>query len=151
MRLAGARTIEEANTVLKAFLPDYNSRFKVIARQAGSAYRKPAKDFKAEEYFCYKYPRTVGSDNVVRFVNNRLQILPDSDRASYARCKVEVYAGLDGKLAIYHNRIRLNTRPAPLEPNKLREPVAVKTTAAQPPIRPSADHPWRGKSRTFFD
>jgi hypothetical protein len=56
LRLAGARTIGEANWVLGWFLPQYNRRFTTPAREARSAYRKPPADFKAEEYFCYNIP-----------------------------------------------------------------------------------------------
>ena len=82
LRLAGAKDRETANQILKSFLPEYNQRFRVSPGETGSAYRKPEADFKPDEYFCYKYPRTVGSDNVVRFVNHRLQILPNPERAS---------------------------------------------------------------------
>jgi len=40
LRLAGARTLEQANQVLWDFLPRYNQRFAVPAAQAGSAYRQ---------------------------------------------------------------------------------------------------------------
>src|ERR1035437_6516424 len=71
LRLAGARTIEEANQVLAQFLPEYNRKFAVGARDPEMAYRKVEKSFKAEEYFCLKYGRTVGADNVVRFNGKR--------------------------------------------------------------------------------
>ena len=126
LRLAGANTRETANQILKSFLPEYNQRFRVSPRETGSAYRKPEADFKADEYFCYKYPRIVGSDNVVRFVNHRLQILPNPERASYARCRVQVYAGLNGKLAVYYGNQCLDTCPAPLESTRLRAPVMAR-------------------------
>lgn len=151
LRLDGANTKEEANLVLKTFLPEYNQRFKVTAKETGSAYRKPEIGFKPEEYFCYKYPRTVGLDNVVRFVNHRIQILPNPERASYARCKVEVYAGLDGNLAVYHQKRRLDTRPAPLEAEGLRLPAPVEQSMPRIYPKPSSNHPWKGKFRTHFD
>ena len=40
LRLAGARTIDEANLVLTSFLPDYNRRFAVTARDPKIAYRQ---------------------------------------------------------------------------------------------------------------
>ncbi len=151
LRLAGAKTKETANQVLKSFIPEYNQRFRVSARESGSAYRKPAVGFKPDEYFCYKYPRTVGADNVVRFVNHRLQILPHQNRASYARCKVQVYAGLDGNLAVYYGNQRLDTCSAPLEPTRLRIPVTTGRSTPRVYAKPSPNHPWRGKFKTFFD
>ena len=151
LRLAGAKTKETANQVLKSFIPEYNQRFRVSARESGSAYRKPAAGFKPDEYFCYKYPRTVGADNVVRFVNHRLQILPHQNRASYARCKVQVYAGLDGNLAVYYGNQRLDTCSAPLESTRLRIPVTTGRSTPRVYAKPSPNHPWRGKFKTFFD
>ena len=151
LRLAGAKTKETANQVLKSFLPEYNQRFRVSARETGSGYRKPAADFKPDEYFCYKYPRTVGLDNVVRFVNHRLQILSNPERASYARCKVQVYAGLNGNLAVYYGNQRLDTSPAPLESTQLRIPVTVGQSTPRIYPKPSPNHPWRGRFKAYFD
>ena len=151
LRLAGANSRETANQILKSFLPEYNQHFRVSPRETGSAYRKPEADFKPDEYFCYKYPRTVGSDNVVRFVNHRLQILPNPARASYARCKVQVYAGLDGNLAVYYGNQCLDTCPAPLESTRLRIPFPVGQSAPRIYPKPLSSHPWRGKFKTYFD
>jgi hypothetical protein len=150
LRLAGARTKDEANGVLLKFLLEYNCKFAVVAKEPGSAYRQLPEKFKAEEVFCYKYPRIVGTDNVVRFVKQRFQILPNPERVSYARCKVEVYAGLDGNLAVYYKNQRLDTCPAPMESSKLRSPV-ITSQLVRHYVTPSPDHPWRGKFRTFFD
>jgi transposase len=149
LRLAGAKNEEEANRVLAYFLPDFNKRFGVKAREPGIAYRQVAPGFKAEEYFCFKYPRTVGIDNVVRFGDTRLQILPTQDRLSYARCKVEVHQRLDGSLAVYHQGKNLPARPAPLEPVALRKQFPRESGAPGSPgncrpARPAPDHPWRG-------
>ncbi len=121
LRLAGACTAGEANQVLRKFLPDYNRRFMVQAKESGSAYRQLPADFQADEVFCYKYKRVVGIDNVVRFDQARLQILPSSHRHSYARCRVEVQVRLDNTLAIYYEGQPLKTNPAPLEATVLRK------------------------------
>ena len=151
LRLAKAKTIEEANRVLQDYLPHFNRKFGVKAVESGLAYRKIWEGFKAEEYFCYKYWRTVGADNVVCFDHARLQILPSADRASYAHCKVEVQQRLNGKLAIYYNRKRLATKPAPLEPARLWDTLAWVSLNGRVYARPAPDHPWRGKFRYFSD
>jgi transposase len=145
LRLVGASNESESNHVLKEFLPDYNRRFTVQAREAGSAYRQPKPEFKADQVFCYKYSRVVGIDNVVQFGQQRLQILPSAYRQSYARCRVEVQAGLDGTLAICYEGQILKTRPAPLEAPVLRKqnstPVSVNENNLTD-LTP-AFHPWR--------
>jgi transposase len=127
LRLAGARTFEEANQVLARFLVEYNRKFAVSARDPKVAYRKVGKGFKAEEYFCFKYGRTVGADNVVRFNGKRLQVLPSSNRMSYAQCKVVVQERLDGSLAIYYQGKPLAIQPAPPEATLMRKPTLIPT------------------------
>ena len=145
LRLAGVCTAGEANKVIKQFLPDYNQRFMVQARESGSAYRQLPADFKADEVFCYKYKRVVGTDNVVRFDQIRLQILPSSQRQSYARCRVEVQVRLDNTLAIYYQGQPLKTNSAPLEATVLRQqnscPVAI-TSSNHATDKPTY-HPWK--------
>ena len=126
LRLAGASTEKEANEVLREFLPDYNHRFIVQAKEPGSAYRQLKPGFKPEEVFCYKYTCVVGLDNVVRLQNHRLQILPSPQRQSYARCRVEVQARLDNTLVVFYEGQALKTRPAPLEATKLRTKTGVQ-------------------------
>jgi transposase len=151
LRLAGAKTIQEANQVLARFLPEYNRKFGIAAREPGSAYRKLPAGFKPEEVFCFKYQRTVGADNVVRFGEHRLQILPSEYRLSYARCKVEVHKRLDDSLVVYFQGHRLDTVSAPFEPSKIRQPVLAGATTQHHYVRPAPDHPWRGKFRVFIE
>jgi transposase len=114
LRLAGAKDMEEANLVLKDFLPRFNRKFAVKAAEVQLAYRKLWQGFKPKEHFCFKYDRIVGADNVVQFGPHRLQILPSQGRASYARCQVQVHQGLDDSLAVYHEGKSLSLRQAHL-------------------------------------
>jgi hypothetical protein len=107
MRLVGAKTMEEANRVLTWFLPVYNTRFAVPARDSEIAYRKAAKGFKPDEYFCFKHHRKVGADNVVRFNKVRLQVLPTKYRFSHAEVQVRLdFLKLAGYLSPFITRDR---------------------------------------------
>jgi transposase len=145
LRLAGASSISEANQVLGKFLPEYNRKFTVPAKEPGSAYRKAQPDFREEAVFCFKYNRIVGSDNVVKFGNQRLQILPTDHRQSYARCQVEVQLKLDNSLAISYQGQGLRTRPAPQEAPMLRRQMAVAGSERRDrqPVMPASSHPWK--------
>jgi transposase len=163
LRIAGAKTSEEANRVLWDLLPRFNQRFAVPAREPGSAYRPVPDGFKPDEVFCFKYERSVGKDNVARFGGHRLQIMPTNGRLSYARAIVEVHERMDGSLAVYYKGQCLLTRSAPPEAPLLRVRntarfipesshsrelalcVAAKTPQPKTgrPYKPAPDHPWR--------
>jgi len=142
--------------VLADFLPRYNRRFTVPAAQAGSAYLPIPPGFVPEEVFCLKHQRTVGSDNVVRFNNRRLQIQPGLDRPSYARARVTLHESFDGRLAVYYKGQRLATTDAPPDARQLRsnKPAAdhlVKSFLRHRPRKPGPNHPWRGSRKVFHD
>ena len=152
LRLEGATTIEEANLILARFLPDFNRRFAVEPQELGSAYRDLPANFKPQEYFCFKYDRTVAHDNVVRYEGQRLQVLASDYRISYCGCKVKVYLGLDNSLAVYYQGHRLKTCPAPIEATLMRkldiqptkvESLPSQTTRLRLPVKPPPNHPWR--------
>ncbi len=171
LRIANAKTLQEANRVLWDFLPRFNHKFAVPAREPGLAYRPVPDNFNPDEVFCFKYERTVGPDNVVRFGGHRLQIMPTNGRLSYARARVEVQERMDGSLAVYYKGQCLLTRLAPPEAPVLRArstarfmPGAsdsrelshcVATKTAKPtsgrPYKPAPDHPWRRPFRIHID
>ena len=156
LRVAGAQTMADANEVLADFLPRYNRRFMVPSAQPGSAYLPIPPGFVPEEVFCLKHQRTVGSDNVVRFNNRRLQVLPEAGRPSYARARVTVHESFDGRLAVYYKGQRLATTDAPPDAAQLRshKPTAdhlVKSLLRHRPWKPGPNHPWRGSRKVFHD
>jgi hypothetical protein len=67
LRLAHATTMEEAHKVLADYLTVFNRDFQVTPLVGDSAYRKTGRGFIPDLYFCNKYKRVVGGDNVVKF------------------------------------------------------------------------------------
>lgn len=163
LRLDSIHTMEAAHKWLPSFLKRYNQRFAVPARIAGTVYRPMTID--PATVFCFKYQRTVGADNAVRFLHHRLQIQPDRYRASYAKARVEVHQRLDGSLAIYYRSRCLVTTAAPLEapllrvsrnkrwkPDVQQQPLHVdqkQKPASAAPWKPPANHPWRRLVKTM--
>lgn len=88
LRLAEASTLQQANQVVATYLPRFNAQFAVAPAQEGSAYRPLPAGLKAEELWCFKYQRTVAADNTISFAKQRLQLLPDEQRRSYAKARV---------------------------------------------------------------
>jgi len=170
LRIAGASTIEEANSVLWDFLPRFSRRFAVPAEEPGSAYHKPPEGFNPDKVFCFKYYRTVGPDNVVRFGEHRIQIMPTNGRLSYVKARVEVHERMDGSLAVYYKGQCLFTKPAPLEapvlrvrnttrfipgskPQELTASLVGKTLEPKTrhPYKPAPNHPWRRSFKMYVD
>lgn len=132
LRLAEACTLEQADRVLQDYLPHFAQRFGVPAAQPGSAYRPLPAQLDPDTVCCFKYQRTVGNDHVVPLGDQRLQIQPDGQRASYARTTVEVQERLDGRVAVYYQDRCLLVTAAPPEAPLLR---ARKGRRAPLPLR----------------
>ena len=165
LRLAGATNAAEATACLADFRDDFNDRFMVSAAEEGDCYRAMEKGTALDTLFCFKYRRTVGLDNTVRFGGARLHLLPGPRRRSWARAAVEVQERLNGSLAVYYQGECLATTPAPLEAPVLRArgghrgsaPAADAPVLVAPhaPLRrervirrvgdgkPGPQHPWK--------
>ena len=135
LRLAGATTIDDANRVLADFLPRFNSRFKAPAQESEVAYRAVGEEMCLEGILCFKYRRRVARDNTVRYHWRTLQLLPDTDRPSYAGAAVDVLEGLDGHLAVQREGRVIPSQEAPPRPSVLRGFAgrAVHTPTLHPP------------------
>ena len=120
LRLAGATTIDDANRVLEGFLPRFNGRFGVPARESEVAYRAVNEEMCLERVLCFKYRRRVARDNTVRYRWRTLQLLPGTDRPSYAGAAVDVLEGLDGHLEVQHEDRIVHSQEAPPRPSVLR-------------------------------
>ena len=120
LRLAGAVTINDANRALADFLPRFNQRFRVQAQRSETAYRVLDAQMCLDTTFCLKYRRRVARDNTVKYRWRTLQLLPGTDRPSYAGAVVDVLEGLDGQLAVQREGQIITTQEAPQRPNILR-------------------------------
>ena len=102
LRLADARTIDQANAVLQDFLPRYNTQFAVPPELADPAYRPWRSQRPLEEILCFKHTRKVARDNTVKYQWRTPQLLPGTERPSYAGVQVEVLEHTDGRLQVRH-------------------------------------------------
>jgi len=165
VRLAGAANAAEATACGADFLADFNTRFIVPAAEEGGCYRAMEAAIDPDTLFCFKYQRTVGMDNTIRFGAARLQLRPGPRRRSWARANVEVQERLDGSVAVYYHGECRATTPAPLEAPVLRArggrrgsatpavaPVPVaprpqqrreRARARMAETKPGASHPWK--------
>ena len=120
LRLAGAQTIDQANAVLRDFLPRYNAQFAVPADLTEPAYRPWHGNRPLAEILCFKHTRKVARDNTVKYQWRTLQLLPGTERPSYAGVQVEVLEHTDGRLQVRHEGEIIPSRPAPSRSGALR-------------------------------
>ncbi|HET8844773.1 MAG TPA: ISNCY family transposase [Ktedonobacteraceae bacterium] len=151
LRLAGARTMEQANAVLIEYLPRFNARFAVPADDPAVAWQPVPTGLNLDECFCLHETRTVGLDNTITYHGQRVQLLPTGQRRSFARATVVVHEHFDGHLSVFWQDHALPTRLAPRDPVHLRGSLAdtAPQTGSQPPptvVKPKADHPWRRRT-----
>lgn len=163
LRRGGASTLAEANKILRAYLPRFNSRFMKPAAQNGSAYRPPLKQAEANDTFCFTYWRTVANDHTISVSGYTIQ-LSIPTRYKLAGQRLELRHRMDGRLAVFYQGQKLTMiQPAqpgppqldvfiPAERELAGQPAqnATKETAAPPAApkkrrskKPAADHPWR--------
>ena len=113
LRLAGASTIGEADEALQEFLPRFNAQFAVAAEHSETAYRPVPDELSLTETICLNETRKVGRDNTVKYHWRVLQLLPGTDRPSYAGLRVNVLERTDGELLIRYDAEAVDFQEAP--------------------------------------
>lgn len=129
LRLAKAKTVEQANAVLARFLPEYNRKFAKTARETGNDFRELDERVNRDRLFSLRYERTVGHDHTVSFGARRIQLPPMAGQQGYAGKRVEVSHQLNGELHVWLGDRRLYQGPAPIE-------YAVGMAPKRPAMRP---------------
>ena len=141
LRRAGASTIDQANAVLRDFLPPYNTRFAVPADLPEPAYRPWHGNRPWDEILCLKRTRKVARDNTVKYRWHTLQLLPSRERPSYAGVQVEVLEHTDDRLQVRHEGEIIPCQPAPA-PTRCTARFP-RRSGSQPRNRPHRKTPGR--------
>ena len=159
LRLAGASSLGEAQTVLGPALAKHNARFAIEASDPEPAWLPWPPDRNLDDFFCFKYRRVVGNDNTVRFGSHRLDI-PRKPGHTYAHTRVTVHEGFDGSLSVFRDgaclvrQLRADPPPAyrvgdhslsPDKPPPIRIPqLTTLSPSPTPPARPTvSNNPWK--------
>ena len=106
--------------MLEDFLPRFNGRFKVPARESEVTYRAVVEGMCPEKILCFKYRRRVARDNTVRYRWRTLQLLPGTVRPTYAGAAVDVLEGLDDSLTVQPEGRDIPSQEAPPRPSVIR-------------------------------
>ena len=137
MRLAGIKSVEEANAFLTTYLPRYNRKFKKQAASEADLHRPALHSRELNHILCIKEERTVKNDFTIAHNGMLYQI----EQATKAR-KVTVEERLDGTLHITYNGQDLRFREITKKPTKDTSEAPLLLQEKQPWV-PPVDHPWR--------
>jgi transposase len=146
LRLAGARTREEANVVLAAWLPRHNARFAVEPSDPEPCWRPVPGGLAPEELLCFRHGRVVARDGTFTLAGQSL-MLADRVEARRLGRRLVISERLDGSRWVeldgrFHAVVSAPERPAPLRRDRgPTAPSASRVTTTT--YRPAPDHPWR--------
>lgn len=107
LRLAKAKTVEQATVVLEHYLPVHNRKFAKPAK-AEPAWRKVS-SLQIEQALCFKQQRTVAKDNTVTFEGTVFQIPKTSPYRSHANKRIDVHVLLDGAVEFFYKTEKIAT------------------------------------------
>ena len=106
LRLARAKTKQQAQTVLERYLPVHNRRFSKPAANALPAWREVS-SLQIEQALCFKDRRTVAKDNTITFEGTLFQIPKKSPFRSHANKRVDVHVLLDGAVELFYQNEKI--------------------------------------------
>jgi len=141
MRLAGIKTLKEANRFLERWLPIYNRHFVREALEAGDLHRPLPKAVVLDDVLCIKGFRTVNEGYIVKW-RGRTFVL-EKPSLTLRRQKLVVLERFDRRLALRFKGRDVAYREVLEPPRRAPKPVVVKIRRKPPKYNPPASHPWR--------
>lgn len=120
LRLAQACNLEQANSVLATFCPDFDRRFAIPPAESANDFRPVPRHFDLARCLSFRYQRVVGADHTVSWGGELFQLPPLLSSRSFAGKTVELSHQLDGALHFYLGQQLLLTTQRPLQ--ELAEP-----------------------------
>ncbi|HUI66931.1 MAG TPA: ISNCY family transposase [Nitrospirota bacterium] len=137
MRLAGIKSVDQANEFLIIYLPKHNTKFKVKAVSEVDLHRPALSMRELNKIFCIREERTLQNDFTIAY-NGKLYQIKDAVKTR----KVTVEERMDGSMHITHKGLDLSyreitTRPAKENPKK---PAVMQEKQGR---YQSPNHPWK--------
>lgn len=143
LRLAGIRTIEEANAFLPNYVEKFNKKFAVEAKDPQNLHQ-PIGQANLTLIFCLKEERVLQNDFTIRHHNNWYQLEKKQPTLLFPKNSITVASSLTGETKLFIRKTRLNFYPIakPTVQPKTQEKGEL-ISVPKPPTRPAANHPWR--------
>lgn len=118
LRLAGISTLQDANYMLKAYLPIFNKKFEVLARGSGDFHRQVDKRLNIDDILSVQTKGFLRNDRTLLYNKQWYQIL-EKTRAQW----VVVYEHLNGQIDIRYGKTKLAFKPIEPPAPKVYQPV----------------------------
>lgn len=134
MRLAGVKTIEEANAFLPTYIERYNARFGVEAREQETAWVQPDSGVDLPYLFAAKEERTVRADHTLAWRGKTLLIQRKQGQRSLAGVRVHVHTTPEGECFVYHAKERLTFKQIIERPKSPAVVRAAKPAGPKPAL-----------------
>jgi hypothetical protein len=107
LRLAGIKTVDAANSWLKAhYLAEHNAAFAIKAEQVGTAFVADRHEA-WRETLCVIEERTVGNDNTIAWGGRRLQLPESRLRPHFVKAVVRLHEYPNGTVSVFLGPHRL--------------------------------------------
>lgn len=145
LRLARAKTCEQANAALERLVPDHNRRFARTASTPTDAHRHLGPAHRLESILSTQSERVVSNDYVVRWANRHYQLLPPVHPGERGG-RVVIEQRLDGSMAIRFGKRYLAYREVKATGGREEAAGPSEGSRKKPSSavwKPPADHPWR--------
>ncbi|KXG73719.1 hypothetical protein AN618_24690 [Fervidicola ferrireducens] len=146
-KIAGIKTIDEANEFLKSYIPMFNRIFSVEPQEAESAFRPLAAGLDLDCVLCIKQKRKVDNGGVFSFYGKQFKVIQKENQPSIpTRATVNVFiSSITGVRVEYNGRI-YETVPF-VKPKK--SAVADDPKETKSPYRPPDSHYYKYGQNLF--
>lgn len=142
MRLADVKTKEEANRFLETYLPKYNRRFSVKAREGANLHRPALRDQELRSILSIQERRVVRNDNTIRYGTKLYQLKLKTGKTLK---QVMVQERIDGKIYIVSEGLDLAYGELQEPPKQVAEGKKKAPRFWKPPV-PGPNHPFKRRS-----
>jgi len=144
MRLAEVSSIRDGNAFLRGYLPKYNKRFSVVAKEKEDMHKPVESGANLDDYLCIKTKRTVRNDHTV-YHNKKLYQIISMTKAK----KVTVEDRISGKMFIRDDERILSYSEIKRPPRK-KEQIEARRKGKKTLYIPPEDHPWRNRKLVSY-
>lgn len=148
LRLSKIQDINQANKFLEDFLPKFNQRFSILAKNKANLHQPLNPKDNLEQIFSIQKERTIQNDFTLRFENQYFQLTNPQPTLVLPGQKVTVEKRLDQTIHLRLKDYYLNYQPiAKTSLDSLRQLKTIALTSNPKPLRVYAkvkpNHPWR--------